>query len=116
MAAPANFLAYLTDALGQLGAVECRRIYGGMGLFLDGLMFAIVAGGRLWLKTDGEARAAFIARGLPAFTYRRGEREVSLGYHQAPGETLESPEALLHWCRGAHAAALRSAGKVPVAQ
>ena len=111
MTVSAELLIYLTDSLAQLGAVRCRRIFGGAGLFLDGLMFAIVADGRLWLKTDGSARGDFLARGLPAFTYRRGGREVALGYHLAPEETLDAPEELLRWCRGAHAAALRSAGK-----
>lgn len=104
----AEFAEYLVELLAPLGQVSARRMFGGHGLFLDGLMFAIVVDDTLWLKADGENRGAFEALGLPQFSYARQGRRATLGFFRPPDETLDSPALLLPWARGACAAALRA--------
>lgn len=109
MAASREYVAYLLETLAPLGRVRARRMFSGAGLFLDGLMFALVIDDQLWLKTDGRNRGDFTARDLPPFTYQRQGRTVALSYCRAPDETLDSAPELLAWARSAFAAALRSA-------
>ena len=105
------------ERFAALGAVEARRMFGGHGVFLDGLMFALLAGDRLYLKTDEQSRAQFVAAGAQPFTYttrRKGVRKrVTLSYWSAPEAVLESPAAALRWGRLALEAAQRQASAAP---
>lgn len=105
-----EFTDYLEELLTDLGPVRARRMLGGHGLFLDGLMFALVADDTLYLKADAETEPEFQARGLSQFTYVKKGREVHLSYWRAPAEVLDDPEIACDWARRAHAAARRSQG------
>lgn len=105
-----DFVDYLHELLAPLGGVRARAMFGGHGLYRDGLMFGLVAGDVLYLKTDDGNRAAFTARGLPPFTYARaGKPAIVMSYHRAPEEALEDSEELCRWSRDACVAAQRSA-------
>lgn len=108
MAISREYLDYLLESLAPLGRVVAKRMFGGTGLFLDGLMFAIVIDDQLWLKADDRNRAEFTALDLPPFTYQRQGKATALSYYRAPDEALDAPHALLPWARSAFAAALRS--------
>ncbi|NIR58502.1 MAG: TfoX/Sxy family protein, partial [Gammaproteobacteria bacterium] len=50
MATPASeFVSHLLDMLEPLGPVSARRMFGGYGIYLDRLMFALVADDSLFL-------------------------------------------------------------------
>ncbi|MGH8459139.1 MAG: TfoX/Sxy family protein [Nevskiales bacterium] len=107
-----EFVDYLLELLTPLGGVRAQRMFGGYGIYRDGLMFGLVANEVLYLKTDESSRAAFEARGLPPFTYQRsGKPAIVMSYHRAPEDALEESETLCRWARDASAAALLSANK-----
>ena len=90
--------------------VTSRRMFGGSGLFNDGVMIALIADAELYLKTDDVSRPQFEAQGLPAFTYSKtATQQVKMSYHLAPDEFFEDPEAAGEWTRLAIAAARRAA-------
>lgn len=107
MAASREYVDYLLESLAPLGPVVGKRMFSGVGLFLDGLMFAIVIDDQLWLKADDLNRGEFTALDLPPFTYPRQSKLTALSYYRAPDEALDAPHALLPWARSAFAAALR---------
>jgi DNA transformation protein and related proteins len=95
------------------GPVELRRLFGGAGLFADGVMFALVARGVIYLKTDAQNAPAFEREALEPFTYatKAGRRGV-MSYRRMPDRLYDDPEELAAWARAALAAAGRSgAGK-----
>ena len=104
-----EFVDYLVDMLQTIGPVHARRLFGGHGLFLDGLMFALVADGTLYLKADADSEAAFTEQGLAAFTYPRQGRPFRLSYFQAPEDCIEDIEAMRLWAHRACEAARRGA-------
>lgn len=104
-----EFVAYLVDLMQSVGPVRARRMFGGHGIFLDGLMFALVADATLYLKVDPESVASFQSRGLEPFRYRKKGKTLSMSYYQAPEEVLEDAGAMNAWANLAYAAALRSA-------
>ena len=55
-----EFATHLQDAFRRLGAVDVRRMFGGAGVFRDGLMIALVVDEVVYLKAD-EAMAAELA-------------------------------------------------------
>ena len=104
-----EFVDHLLDLMQPIGPVTSRRMFGGHGIFLDGLMFGLVADRTLYLKTDAESAAAFTGQGLEAFSYSRGGRSIRMSYHQAPEACLEDVDAMRLWANRAYEAALRAA-------
>lgn len=106
--APGNrFVDHIVDLLGPFGATA-RRMFGGHGIFLDGLMFALIADNRLYFKVDDANRADFEAAGGEPFTYLRRGTPASLSYYSAPDDALEDPLALRDWANLGIAAARRA--------
>jgi DNA transformation protein len=109
-----DFVDYLLELARPAGVATARAMFGGHGLYLEGVIVAIVIDDTLYLKCDAESRAAFDARDLAPFEYvtKDGERIV-MSYRRAPDESLESPDAMREWLRLAQGAALRRATARP---
>ena len=103
-----DYFDHLLDCMQVLGPVTARRMFGGHGMFIDGLMFALVAEDTLYLKIDAKTRPAFEKEGLESFTFDRGGRLIEMSYMQAPPEILEDMEQMREWGNLAIEAALRS--------
>jgi DNA transformation protein and related proteins len=110
-----EFLDYVMELFGPFGTVRARRMFGGHGVYLDGLMFAIVSDDMVYLKADEMNRAEFEHAGCEVFGYARKGRRATLNFFRAPEDAMESPELMLPWARTAYAAALRTNAKKKVA-
>ncbi len=86
-------------------------MFGGWGLYLDDVMFGLIAAERLYLKVDRETEARFAAAGSAPFTYHRGAKRIAMSYREAPAGTLRDPDALLPWARLSLEAAARARNK-----
>lgn len=104
-----EFVRHLLDMLEPLGPVGARRMFGGYGIYLDRLMFALVADDALYLKVDDESRGEFEAAGLEPFRYVKQGKSFTMSYHAAPEDALEDPELMRDWARKAIDAAMRAA-------
>lgn len=108
---PDEFLEYVMELFGPFGTVVPRRMFGGYGVYLDGLMFAIVSEDSLYLKSDQMNRVEFEQAGCEVFGYARKGKRATLNFFRAPEDAMESPELMLPWARTAYAAALRANAK-----
>jgi DNA transformation protein len=114
MANTSDFVEHVLELARPAGRVESRAMFGGHGIYVDGLIVAIIVDDTLYLKTDDLTLDAFEAQSLPAFEYVTKEgRRMVMTYHMAPDEALESPDAMRHWIRLAHEAARRAAAAKP---
>jgi DNA transformation protein len=113
MAVCPNFQAFLHDQFAPFGPIAIRRMFGGAGIFRDGLMFGLVADESLYLKVDDSNRADFEHMGMRPFTYMRRSKPASLGYYEVPADILEDPQELRDWAEKAFAAALAAARSKP---
>ena len=103
------FVSHCLELFAPLGAVRARRMFGGHGIYLDGLFIALITDDRLYLKSDPTRRAAFERAGCQPFAYSRRDADaVTLGYWSAPDEALDSPRAMEPWARMALASAVRA--------
>lgn len=109
-----EFIEYVMELFGPFGTAGARRMFGGHGVYLDGLMFAIVSEDALYLKADEMNRAEFEQAGCEIFGYARKGKRATLSFFRAPEEAMESPELMLPWARTAYAAALRTNAKKQV--
>lgn len=112
----AQFVAHVTECLRGLGAVEVKRMFGGWGLYHQGVFFALVMHETLYFKTDERNRGRFDARGLEAFTFEKDGETIETGYRAAPEEALEDPQAMAEWARTAYEAALRKGARKSAAR
>ncbi len=108
MSASPEFCEHVTDLLSEFGPVSIRRMFGGAGLFRDGIMFALIVSDTLYLKVDDATRPGYEAAGMGPFTYRRKGEAAALGYYQAPEATMDDPETMRDLARDAFSVALRA--------
>lgn len=103
-----EYLDYLRELFQEFGPVSARRMFGGHGIFFDGLMIGLVADDTLYLKADEQSAPKFAEQELPRFEYSKRGKPVSMSYYLAPAEALEDPAAMREWAELAYQAALRS--------
>jgi DNA transformation protein len=101
---------HIAELFAAFGPVRVRRMFGGAGLFVDGVMFAIVDDGVIYLKADEATIPAHKReRGSP-FTYVTGTGVHALtSYWRLPARLYDEPEELAEWARRALDIALRAA-------
>lgn len=97
----------LEDMFAPVGAVAVKRMFGGFGIFADGMMFALYGRSHIFLKADEETAQLFADEGCEEFLYSRGEKTMSLGYWSLPDQALDDADELVVWSRLALAAARR---------
>lgn len=106
-----GFIEFLLEMMQELDGVTARKMFGGHGIYRDGLMFGLVADETLYLKVDDESRPEFDARELGPFVYHKGGKPFAMSYHLAPPEALEEPARMTEWAERGFAAAVRGARK-----
>jgi DNA transformation protein len=102
-----GFIAWLQELFAEFGPVTARAMFGGHGLYRDGIIFAIAIDDAVYLKVDAATRARFEARGCAPFVYARGRQPLAMSYWSVPAEAMDSPQAMLPWAQLAWEAALR---------
>lgn len=99
---------FYKELFAPFGDIKTRKMFGVVGIYCDGLFFAIIAGGELWLKVDDETRAAFEAVGAERFTFEMKKKSAPTPYYRAPDDVFDDEDSLRHWTGLAFAAALRN--------
>ncbi len=105
----------LKELFEPFGVVTVKRMFGGHGLYADGLCFALALGGEVYLKCDVENRAAFVAAGSRPFSYMAKGRMVEVGFWRLVADAYDESDALKRWAslglEAARRAAAAKAGK-----
>ena len=91
------FVARVLGLLLPLGPVQARAMFGAHGLYLDGLIFAVVTDDALFFKIDAISRERFIKKGCEPLTYEGRSGTIALPYYETPDGTLTSTRRLLPW-------------------
>lgn len=99
----------IRDVFQGIGPVQIRRMFGGQGIYRDGMMFALEAGGELYLKTDEGSQDTFRNLGSRPFAYTtRDGRVTIMSYWLMPESALDDPDEAADLARLALAAAQRA--------
>lgn len=108
MSADADFATYCVELLAPAGQVQSRRMFGGYGLYVDGLFVGIIAGDVLYLKVDEESVPRFQAAGSHRFAYTRQGKQQGLAFWTVPAEAMDSTALMRPWAQLAMDAARRA--------
>ena len=106
-----EFAAYIVDLMQSLGSVDAKAMFGGFGIFLNGIMFGLIFDNVLYLKADKTTEEEFKELGLEPFTYNKKGKELNMSYFQAPEEVTEDHEQMNIWGMKAYKSALRAVKK-----
>ena len=106
-----EFVELVLENLRAFGPVTTRRMFGGWGIYRDGVFFALIAEDTLYFKSDDESHDQFVRASPGPFTFvKKGERIVT-HYYAVPEDAFEDAEVMAKWARLGYAAALRAARK-----
>ena len=110
MAKKSLFLPYVLELLAPQDGISARAMFGGHGIYRNGVMFALIASDTLYLKVDATNQADFEHAGSRPFVYQSKNRAkpVQMSYWEAPPAALERSEVMCQWAAGAQAAATRA--------
>jgi DNA transformation protein len=103
MAVGEGYRQFVLDQLSELGRVSARRLFGGVGLYLNDVIFGLIFEDQLYFKTDAASRIEYQKRGMQGFRTQSKERaqDLRMSYFTVPAEVLEDPEILAVWARRA---------------
>ena len=107
MAVSAATRAWVLELFDDLPGLTARAMMGGLALYSDGRIFALVsADDRVYLKASGALAERLAAAGAEQFSYQRKASGVTrMGYWTLPESAIDDPEAACAWARQALAAA-----------
>ena len=99
----------LRELFEPFGGVEVKRMFGGAGVYAEGLCFAIELGGEVFLKADAETEAAFSGAGSSPFVFNAKGKPMTMSFWRLPSEAYDEPEELRRWAALGLEAARRAA-------
>lgn len=98
----------IRDIFRSFGPVHIRRMFGGKGIYQGELMFALEAGGELYLKVDEESVGTFQELGSRPFTVEMKNGQATLtSYWLMPESALDDPDEAREFATMALGAARR---------
>ena len=102
-----EFISYVLDQLSDFGEVTPRRMFGGAGLYHDGLMFALIADDILYFKVGDVNRSDYEKVGSEPFRPDPNKQTV-MSYYEVPIDVSEDRDELSSWAEKAFGAARRA--------
>ena len=83
------------EKLSAVAPITTRAMFGGVGIYADGAIFALIAEDKLYFKVDDLNRADFEAAGMgPFFPY---DSPTPMGYWEVPSSVQTDATELKVW-------------------
>ena len=99
MAVSQSYRDFVLEQLSRVTPVTGRSMFGGVGIYAQGLFFALIAENRLYFKVDDSTRPDFEQRGMEPF--RPFGEDSAMGYYEVPAEVVEDLNLLGPWTKKA---------------
>jgi len=106
MAVSQTYRAFVLEQLGRVTPVTGKPMFGGVGIYAEGLFFALIAEDRLYFKVDDDTRPEFEGLGMEPF--RPFGEDSAMGYYEVPADVVEDPARFASWMRKAIDVAARA--------
>ncbi len=110
-----EYRADVEEKLSMVVPLQSKAMFGGVGIYSEGLFFALIAEDRFFLKVSDLNRPDFEAAGMKPFYPFEGDKPMH--YWELPAGLLDNPDELKPWIDKALAVAeqarLKKAAKAP---
>lgn len=90
-----GYAQYVLEQLDPVGQISSRSMFGGVGIYCDGLFFALIGNDQLYFKVDDSNRSDFEEVNMGPF--RPYDDERSMQYYLVPVDVLEDQDQLKVW-------------------
>ncbi|MDR0219208.1 MAG: TfoX/Sxy family DNA transformation protein [Enterobacteriaceae bacterium] len=84
----------LKHGVSSLGSLKKKSQFGGVGLSIDGVLFALSSEGELYLRGNSHAEVLFKATGMEKFVYSKRGIPVTLRYYRVDEPLWQDQEQL----------------------
>lgn len=110
MAYDPAFGEWVQEHFAGLGPLTIKRMFGGASVYSNGLIFALLDDGVVWLKADEQNESMLREAGSRQFTYPMKDGQLmSMAYWSLPEPAVDDPDEAVRWARMSIDAALRKA-------
>ena len=93
-----NFV--MSDVFKNTSGVTSRAMFGGWGIYQNGVMFALIADGELYFKVGETNKSDFEKEGSHPFVYSQGNhKSTTMSYWVLPERVMEDEEELAIWVK-----------------
>ncbi|MBE8597036.1 TfoX/Sxy family DNA transformation protein [Xenorhabdus sp. BG5] len=87
----------LQHGVSSLGKLKKKSQFGGIGLLIDDVLFAISSDGELYLRGNSHAEVLFKARGMEKFIYSKRGIPVTLRYYRVNESLWQDQKQLFEY-------------------
>ena len=97
MAVQKEYIDFVIDQLELIQPFETKKMFGGVGFFKEGKMFAMIGGNQFRLKVDESNKGAFEEAGMKP--YQSSTKKKGMPYWEVPVSILEDKDKLCEWAK-----------------
>lgn len=109
MATSPEYAEYVLDQLSTSGDIRHRKMFGGVGVYIDDVFCALISSKNVFYLRVGEANIQdYLLAGMSQFP---GGKGTGMPYYEVPEDVLEQPDELMRWALKAKSAALAAKNK-----
>lgn len=98
-----NFVDYVHDILSPHGHIKIKAMFGGFGVYMDGVIIGIIADHQLYFKVDASSVKDYENFGSEPFTYKKEGKDYIMSYWRVPDEVIEDQEMMQRFMNTAYA-------------
>ncbi len=106
-------IANVINALSPFGDITARRMFGGYGIYKDGIIIALMDEDELYFKSTPNSEPFYQSFDSYPFVYEGQRRPVKMSYWQVPQTVFNDPILLEKWVETAYHSAIAAKAKNP---
>ena len=93
-----DYLDYvLIGPLHYVEGITSRPMFGGFGIYKDGIFFALIDSDQLYFKADESTEKDYKDLGSQQFTYEMKGKSNTMDYWSVPEEIMSDPDGSRTW-------------------
>lgn len=97
------------DLFAELPGITSRKMFGGYGIYKDGIIFGLIAYDVLYFKVDEINKPDYEKKGSKPFTYSQGNHKpTTMSYWELPADIMDDKEELKKWMNTSVEASIRT--------
>ncbi len=102
-----DYKSYIEEQFLAFGEVDFKKMFGGYGIFREGIMFAMISPGDIFrMRADDKNVGDYQKEGMQQFPSHGGKK--GMPYWDVPVHVLEDRNELKIWANNSFEAALRA--------
>lgn len=104
MSRDTGYLQYiLEEIMPDVPGITSRGMFGGFGLYKNGVIFGLIIQDQLYFKVNDSTREDYLSRGSKAFSFdKKNKKMISLNYYEVPSEIMEDRNEIVIWIEKAY--------------